>query len=289
MASAIDSSDIVRITIDDFYKDNSALPLEERKKINFTEKVMIRQKQKTTEVKDSKEAKQVKLINSKMKFISAAQLGVKSLLIKPGRLIFTIFLSVIAFAIFGLFDTIASYNDTKTIQNVLKKSDYQAISVYQMYQPDSPYYYDSLSTSSNIVKLSASDIKQLSKESGYNFRPVYDFRDQSLTDLLTTYKVATFINESIGKNQAVEIPRSVQASVGAYYYIPEATGFVEFKDSEIEFVEIEEVKYAKVIDKNGFNLQLVAGNLPKFEYDKTAGTANTNEIAISKYLAESIL
>lgn len=33
--SMINSQDIIRITIDDFYKDNSQLSLEERKKINF--------------------------------------------------------------------------------------------------------------------------------------------------------------------------------------------------------------------------------------------------------------
>ena len=33
--NSLNSDDIVRITIDDFYKDNSSLPLEERKKINF--------------------------------------------------------------------------------------------------------------------------------------------------------------------------------------------------------------------------------------------------------------
>ena len=32
---SINSKDIVRVTIDDFYKDNSSMPLEERKKINF--------------------------------------------------------------------------------------------------------------------------------------------------------------------------------------------------------------------------------------------------------------
>lgn len=266
--------------------------IREKKKINFTEKVMIRKKDKTKEVKDSKATKEVKLINSKMKFSSAAQLGVKSLGVKPGRLIFTVLLSVIAFAIFGIFDTIAAYNDTKTIQNVLKKSDYQAISVYQQYQPDSPYFYDTKSTSSNIPKFTTAEIEKLSKESGYNFRPVYDFRDESLTDLVSTYDISTFTNESMGiVKKKLEIPRNVSESMGALYYLPEATGFVEFKNDEIEFVEIDEVKYANVIDKNGFNLKLVAGNLPEFKYEKKGDVVNVNdnEVAISKYLAETIL
>jgi ABC-type antimicrobial peptide transport system permease subunit len=77
--------------------------------------------------------------------------------------------------------------------------------------------------------------------------------------------------------------------MGALYYLPEATGFVEFKDSEIEFTEIDEKEYATTIDKNGFNLKLIAGNLPKFKYDAKTVNANDNEVAISKYLAETIL
>ena len=33
--NTLKSEDIIRLTIDDFYKDNSLLPLEERRKINF--------------------------------------------------------------------------------------------------------------------------------------------------------------------------------------------------------------------------------------------------------------
>ena len=33
--NTLKSEDIIRLTIDDFYKDNSHLPLEERRKINF--------------------------------------------------------------------------------------------------------------------------------------------------------------------------------------------------------------------------------------------------------------
>lgn len=261
--------------------------IREKKKISFTEKVMIRKKEATKEVKDSKVAQAVKLINSKMKLSSAALLGVKSLGVKPGRLIFTVLLSVVAFAIFGIFDTIASYNDAKTVQNVLKKADYQGISVYQRYEPDSPYYYDTLASSSNIAKFSQAEIDKLSQESGYNFRPVYDFKDAELTDLISTYNITKFTEGGYSEGTKIEIPRNQADSMGALYYLPEATGFVEFKDKEIEFTEIDGEKYATTIDKNGFNLRLVTGNLPKFK--ATKDSANDNEVAVSKYLAETIL
>ena len=263
--------------------------IRENKKINFTEKVIIRQKQKTKEVKDKKESGQVKLINSKMKFKSTAELGVKSLGVKPGRLIFTILLSVVAFAVFGLFDTIASYKDSKAIQNILKKSDYQAVSVYQEYDVNSKYYYNSSYSNSNLVKFTDEDIEKLSNESGFNFRPVYDLNDVYLSSYLLSNTVTHVVNGTNGEEKKVEVGKTFSTSVGALYYIPEVTGFVEFKESEIEYQTIEEVEYAKVIDKNGFNLKLVAGNLPKFYYDEKSGVANDREVAISKYLAESIL
>ena len=264
--------------------------IREKRQINFTEKVMIRQKQKTQEVKDAKPTGNVKLINSKMKFRSAAELGIKSLGIKPGRLIFTILLSVVAFAVFGLFDTIASYHETKTIQNVLRKSDYQAVSVYQMYGSDSPYYCsDSLSSNSNLLKFSKEDVEKLNRESGYNFRPVYDLNDATLSDFISRDAITKFIHPDTEEEEKIEVGRNTPKNIGALYYIPEVTGFVEFKNDEIEYEEVSGVKFAKTIDKDGFNLKLIAGNLPKFKYNAKTGTANDNEVAITRYLAETIL
>lgn len=263
--------------------------IREKKKINFIEKVIVRKKEKTKEVKDKRPSGQVKLINSKMKYRSAAELGVKSLAIKPGRLIFTVLLSVIAFAVFGLFDTIAAYNDAKAIQNILRKSDYQAVSVYQEYDVNSKYYYNSSYSNCNLVKFTKEDVEKLSKDSGYNFRPVYDLSDTYLSDYISTSKIERYIDASSGDESRVEVGKTYASSIGALYYIPEVSGFVEFKDSEIEYETVDDVEIAKVIDKNGFNLKLIAGNLPKFYYSEKNGKANDREVAITKYLAESIL
>ena len=263
--------------------------IREKRKITFTEKVVIRQKQKTKEVKDSKTSDQVNLINSKMKFTSAAELGIKSLGVKPGRLIFTVCLSVIAFAVFGLFDTIAAYNATKTVQSTLRKSDYQAVSVYQEYDINSPYYSDSIYKNGNLVKFTTAGVETLSKETGFNFRPVYDLTDTSISDYISSYKVSHVINTSSREETKVTVGKTSSTNTGALYYIPDVTGFVEFKDQEIQFEEIGNNKFAKVIDANGFNLRLISGNLPKFKYNSAEDKANDTEVAITKYLAESIL
>ncbi len=252
--------------------------IREKKKVNFTEIVTIRKKSKTKDVPTSNEVNTVKFIKSKMKYSSAAELGVKSLAIKPGRLIFTILLSVVAFAVFGLFDTIASYKDARAIQNLLRHSGYNAVSVYQEYDETSNYYTASDGGFRNIVKFTKEDIENLSKESGYKFRPVYDLQDNDLR-----YAV---LDRDI--RNAKPVTTSYAKSVGILYYIPKVSGFVEFKDSEIEYQTIDDVEYAKVIDKNGFNLRLKYGNLPKFFYDEKSDVANDKEVAISEYLATSI-
>ncbi len=252
--------------------------IREKRKVNFTERVTVRKKEKTISVPESKEVGKVKLINSKMKYRSAAELGVKSLAIKPGRLIFTILLSVVAFAVFGLFDTVAAYKDARAIQNLLRNSGYNAVSVYQEYDETSNYYTASDGGFRNIVKFTKEDIENLSKESGYNFRPVYDLQDNHLRYTILTRDI---------KN-AKPVTTSYAKSVGVLYYIPKVSGFVEFKNSEIEYQTIDEVEYAKVIDKKGFNLRLKYGNLPKFFYDEKTGVVKDKEVAISEYLATSI-
>ncbi len=259
--------------------------IREKKKVNFTERVTVRKKEKTKEIKSSGDEGSIQLINSKMKYQSAAELGVKSLTVKPGRLIFTILLSVVAFAVFGLFDTVAAYQDTRVIQNLLRKSDYSAISLYQEYSKNSPYHYNSDSRNSNLSKFTDSDIEKLSKETGYNFRPVYDLDD-------TQVRVANSILDVNKVNDVnLKVGASMSNSIGAPYYIPKVSGIVEFKDNEIEFdnniTDENGNPLAKVIDKNGFNLKLKYGNLPKFFNEN--GICNYQEVAISEYLAMSIL
>ncbi|MBO5926490.1 MAG: ABC transporter permease, partial [Clostridia bacterium] len=233
-----------------------------------------RKREKTKEIVTPKYTEDVKLINSKMKYKSSAELGVKSLLVKPGRLVFTIILSVIAFAVFGLFDTVAAYQDTRAIQNLLKKSDYSAISLYSEYSPESHYYVNTDVSSRNTVKFTDADVLKLSQESGYKFRPVYDLDDSKLT----------MVN-SVKKIENVHVGSSMATSIGALYYIPQVSGYVEFKNDELG---VTEEGIVETIDQGGFNLKLVAGNFPTFVVDPVSGEANVKEIAISEYLAKSI-
>jgi len=69
----------------------------------------------------SYDPKKFKLIHSKMKKKDAFKMGSSSLKHKPVRLFFTIMLSFIAFAMFGLTDTMASYNVATSTYESMKQ------------------------------------------------------------------------------------------------------------------------------------------------------------------------
>jgi ABC-type lipoprotein export system ATPase subunit len=239
--------------------------IREKKKIAFTEKFSIRKKEKTKEVVTSSDVGNIELINSKMKIKSAAELGLKSLKVKPGRLIFTIFLSVIAFAVFGLFDTIAAYNDSRAIEKLLKDSEYSAISI------TTDYYSDEYQ--GNSIRISKESVEKYKNDFGYDFRPVYDIYDATLAS-------------TNAKSNLVNLKDPQASAKGSMYFYDYVTGFVEFKNDELVRNENGVVS---TIDPSGFNLKLVHGNFPTTKIENGALINGTmTDIAISEFLARSI-
>lgn len=68
-------------------------------------------------------AEERRMIPSRLPLRYAFRMGVTGLKVKPVRLLFTIFLTCIAFLIFGLFSTIAFYNKKAVIQKTLLNSE----------------------------------------------------------------------------------------------------------------------------------------------------------------------
>ena len=66
---------------------------------------------------------QLKLIRSRLKFKDSFKMGASSLKNKPIRLIFTILLSFIAFTIFGVVDTLSSFNRPKAVWDTVNQFD----------------------------------------------------------------------------------------------------------------------------------------------------------------------
>ncbi len=69
------------------------------------------------------DGKQTKFIRSKLPAGKAIKIGAAGLKLKPFRLVLTIFLSFVAFTLFGLFSTMMLYNKTTVAVNAFKESD----------------------------------------------------------------------------------------------------------------------------------------------------------------------
>lgn len=123
-------------------------------------------------------AEDCKLIRSRLPLKHACKIGASSLKVKPFRLFFTILLSFVAFAMFGLFSTLTFYNAKSTAVSTYKKSgydylytvkNYNYINRYYSYGKDDGYYSSSYRTRFTPGELSSAKQKYGSVYGAYNF------------------------------------------------------------------------------------------------------------------------
>ncbi len=236
--------------------------IKNKKSVKFTETLNAKRKVVTDESNIEIPDKEVKLIKSKMKFKSAATLGIKSLKVKPLRLAFTILLSAIAFTVFGVFDAIASYTRAKVIQDFLQNSDYKTVSVSAQEISSDGDRYD--------INLSNEAIDALSTQTGYDFKPVLRVSDYVSVNM--TNPNANCDYELLkGTGEKIIAPQ-----LGKGYYFPTINGITEFSKSERDSVD--------TILKG--NYSLIWGKYPVLD-EKKPNTVY--DVAISKYLADAIM
>ena len=239
--------------------------IEDRKKLNVTDSIEIREKKTNTEgLSPKKSNSQVKLINSKMKFTSSAYLGLKSLTVKPFRLIFTIFLAVVAFAIFGIFDTVASFSQAKLVKSSLQKG-FDSVEIVANYMLDEENGYH--------FRFSDEDIEKISKDTKMNFKGVYDIYDSNMSHSNLGSEIQQLLNRFL--------------VLGGYYYHKQINGMIEFSNEEIDMQSTgiwkDNIPYKGIVGKGDFDYKLVYGEYP------SGHLINGYQCAISTYLAESIL
>ena len=237
--------------------------IREKRKINFVDSLSVRSKSPTQPIEAVHPEKPVAFVSSKMKLKSSMGLGVNSLKAKPFRLIITIILSVFAFAMFGIFDTVGAYDDTRAIANLLKTGGYNAITASAQY---------SYEGKASDVKITQKQIDEINRSSGYKFRALYELYDGS--------------NKGINTGCSLDGIR-LQTSKGSKYYYTTLTDFIEFGKNEMT----DKGTIGSVIDKNGFNLKVLHGTYPTIK-PLADGEFYTDEyfsnIAISSYTAKVI-
>ncbi len=110
--------------------------------------------------------KDFKLIKSRLKFKDSFKIGVSSLKHKPIRLIFTILLACVAFCMFGLVDTLASYNRATSVYESLNMLDVKTYAI-------SKSMIDEYGYNSGDMPMDKSDLNRLHNSyKDYNFQTV---------------------------------------------------------------------------------------------------------------------
>ncbi len=256
-------------------KDVLAKAVKESRSIVVTNKPTVKVKKPTDESKIKVSDEKVKLIKSRMKLKSSAMLGIKSLKVKPLRLIFTILLSAIAFAVFGVFDTIASYSRSRVVADFLANGNFNTITVNAKEKTSDGESYN--------IDISEETIATIKSQSGYNFKPVYSI--PSYVSVLLQRPQDEYLYD-IQTDAGVKI--NVK-SLGKGYYAPKISGVVEFSESE---------RTKTGIPEYGYNL--IWGKYPTIERDEQGNILRNNDgsfkhpeqiyqIAISRYLADCII
>ena len=240
-------------------KNALAKAVRERKKIEFTEKIGYRDKRATGAVERDTQTP-LTLKESKMKLRSSVQLGVKSLVVKPVRLAITVLISALAFAVFGLFDTIATFSTEKILQNTLEEKRSTVVTT-------ADYIIDYEDEDRYSLKVSQATVDRLQEQTGGAVKGIFDFRDNTAGSLTHSQTILELTESS--------------AVIGKAYYSNAISGFIQF-DGE------------KELEKDGsfkdFNYKLIAGVYPQLLYENSKLVEESlYEVAISSYLADSII
>ncbi len=122
----------------------------------------------------SHDGKSFKLIKSRLPMKNAFRMGANSLNHKKFRLVLTVLLSVIAFSLFGLADTMASYNKiTSATQSIIDSHIQNAtftlgVRNTEIQDGKAEYYYY------QNAAMNDEDIRYLTEKTGLTFYPVFD-------------------------------------------------------------------------------------------------------------------
>lgn len=122
-----------------------------------------------------------RFIRSRLPMRHAARIGASSLKVKPIRLLFTIFLSVIAFTMFGLLSTLTFYDPVETAVNTYPDSDYSSLLLKNNYRYTQIQYQSGEEVHrrerSENTNFTPDDLDKLKSEYGNKALGVFDGSD----------------------------------------------------------------------------------------------------------------
>lgn len=208
---------------------------------------------KTEEVElQEYDGSKTKFIKSRLPFKRAFKMGSSSLKSKPIRMLFTIFLTIVALTMFGVASTLLFYDSTYSISTGLEQSvnDYEAlVKAYDRYYHTDIYDKDTL---------------KLTDDS-------YAYKTSEGTGMFTINEINEMNSNSVGhyfvgaygtSGGSMYFPEA-NLYATTYYRLRNFTGFIDAKEEELEKC----------------NVRLALGEAP----------TKVDEIAISQFVAESLM
>lgn len=169
--------------------------------------------------------KDLKLIKSKLKWKDSFKMGVSGLKTKPGKLIFTMLLSLVAFTLFGLADTMSAYNKVTTTANSFVDSGYNTLAfsvekrTVNTYDDEEDIYYSTYDNDiGGEVRGTDADLENIKKLGFSLVKPVYKGDNNG------TYS----LNDAYGDSNKI-----VTNTYSGSFYTGSIYGFVEFSESEL--------------------------------------------------------
>ncbi len=194
------------------------------------------------------------LIKSKLPVKYAFKMGASGLKHKKFRLVMTILLSCVAFVMFGMADTMASYDYVTTSVSSLSEPDsqitYAALEkmVGKQNTPDGDYDFN------NYARLTDEDFTRFRQQTGLSAYPVLSAAGQ--------WQMGISLEMRFSGSVAVQEDPDDQQRLESGYYTQAFAGYVEVTDSLLA----------------DLNAKLVVGTLPQ---------PGTNQLAISTYILET--
>ncbi|HHX81060.1 MAG TPA: ABC transporter ATP-binding protein/permease [Acholeplasmataceae bacterium] len=157
------------------------------------------------------------MIKSRLPSKMAFRMGASGLKHKKFRLFFTILLSLVAFTLFGVADSLAAYNKIDATVNSIIDGEIDAIAFSKSKTMEIDNYKRTID-----LTLSKEDIdglnESIGKELGLNFKPVYTGGSE---DYSGAFRIDTNFSQSIIRDYDM-------------YYLDSISGFAEFTKQELE-------------------------------------------------------
>lgn len=188
-----------------------------------------------------------KFIKSKLPVSHAFKIGASGLKTKPVRLVFTVFLSVIAFSLFGVLSAFMTYNPDYSVAKALQEADYPAAAVNASFE----YEYTHICANTEKGTEEVNYTNTLQSETG--------FSEADIRNLNNDKHGLKFAGVYVLSQGRAGIPLGVSPETQKDYF-PE-TRLKGFSDCGEKFLQ-----------DNGF--KLLNGRFP----------ANASEIAVSEYI-----